>query len=142
MDDESRALREVRILGEGSLYRLSRPDLIDQVAYRLEPKFTRVIGMAIISPRNIHVVKVAYPLWNHFTEEEKAHVVAHEHAHLVTHLEFGFGVEPHGIEFQGAMKLLGYQHAPEEMALSHQASSYMRERMKQWRDKTTKRRSG
>lgn len=128
MDEEGRrALREIRTIAEGALLRLRRTELVGQVSYQLEPRFRKVLGMAIVDPRRMPIVKIAYPLWNLMNEKERTHLIGHEVSHLVTWVEFGHRVEPHGIEFQGAMRLLGYHDAPEEMALNAQARSYLHE---------------
>jgi len=120
-------LRDIRLIGEGVLTRLRVPSLVGQVIYRLEHRFRNVLGSAEIGGK-MPIVRVQWPLWLYLSEEERMHLVAHEHAHVVTWSEFGLGVLAHGTEFQGAMRLLGYFDSPEELRLNHRAQEFLRAR--------------
>jgi hypothetical protein len=95
----------------------------------LEHRFRNVLGSAEIGGQH-PIIRVQWPLWLHLTEEEQMHIIAHEHSHLVTWLEFGTGVEPHGLEFQGAMHLLGYKVAKDELKLNRRAREFLHEKGK------------
>jgi len=126
-EEKRRALRDIRLIGEGALLRLRVPAMVGQIAYRLEHRFRNVLGSAEVGGP-LSIVRVQWPLWLHLTEEERMHVVAHEHAHVVTWSEFGTVVAPHGAEFQAAMALLGYRDAGDELRLNRKAQEFLRER--------------
>lgn len=124
-DERRRALRDIRLIGEGVLARLSVPRFRGQIVYQLEHRYRSILGSAEVG-RGMPIIKVQWPLWLYLSDEERAHVVAHEHVHVIAWSEFGETIEGHGAEFKGAMHMLGYPTACDELVVNPRAAAFLR----------------
>lgn len=130
-DDERRALRELREIGDAVLTRLGHVKLIGKPLYKLERRFVAVLGSCEVYPSSDQsLIRVQYPLWNVLDQDEKLELAAHEHSHLVAWKLHGPTIQPHGEEWRDVMKFLGYRHFGSQRYLNPLAHAFLAERRK------------
>lgn len=86
-------------------------EIYETISFKFNKRFTKRLGDA--NPNN-RVIRFSYPLWERASLEERKEVVVHETCHIIATTKAwhskSYISDPHGIEWQTAMKRAGYEN--------------------------------